>query len=64
MTDLEWWVLEVGEEVLSTLMVAMVTLEGQKYVTGSLVIPMVECIHKGLHETHERLQELGAVIAV
>ena len=40
----------------------MVTLEGQKYVTVSLVIPMVEHIHKGLHEVHECLKELGTVI--
>ena len=31
-------------------------------MTGSLVVPMAECIHKGLFETHERLQELGTVI--
>ena len=41
-----------------TLILGMVTLEGQKYVTVSLVILMVECIHKELHETHDRLQEL------
>ena len=31
-------------------------------MTGSLVIPIVERIRKGLHETHECLQELGATI--
>jgi hypothetical protein len=63
LTDLEWWVLEVGEEVLKPLMLAMQTLEGQKYVTGSLVIPMVESIRKGLHATHDRLVELGGAIS-
>ena len=33
-------------------------------MTGSLVIPMVECIHKGLFEAHERLQVLAAAIGV
>ena len=59
LTELEWWVLEVGEEVLRPLMLAMMTLEGQNYVTGSLVIPMVESIRKGLHAAHDRLVELG-----
>ena len=49
LTDLEWWVLEVGAEVLRPVMLAMMTLEGQNYVTGSLVIPMVDRIRKGLH---------------
>jgi hypothetical protein len=62
LTDLEWWGLKVGEDVLRPLILVMVTLEGQKYVTVSLVIPMVEHIHKGLHEVHECLQELGTVI--
>ena len=57
-----WWVLEVGEEVLKPLMLAMMTLEGQNYVTGSLVIPMVESIRKGLHTAHDRLVELGDAI--
>jgi hypothetical protein len=60
--ELEWWVLEVGEEVLRPLMLVMMTLEGQKYVTDSLVIPMVERIRKGLHEAHDRLVELGESI--
>ena len=56
-------ILPSGCPVLSgTLILGMVTLEGQKYVTVSLVILMVECIHKELHETHDRLQELGAPI--
>jgi hypothetical protein len=46
LSEMEWWVLEVGEEVLRPLMLAMMTLEGQNYVTGSLVIPMVESISK------------------
>ena len=62
LTELEWWVLEVGEEVLRPLMLAMMTLEGQNYVTGSLVIPMVESIRKGLHAAHDRLVELGEAI--
>ena len=62
LTELEWWVLEVGEEVLRPLMLAMMTLEGQNYVTGSLVIPMVESIRKGLHAAHDRLVELGDAI--
>jgi hypothetical protein len=62
LNELEWWVLEVGAEVLRPLMLAMMTLEGQKYVTGSLVIPMVESIRKGLHEAHDRLVELGEAI--
>ena len=60
--ELEWWVLEVGEEVLRPLMLPVMTLEGQKYVTDSLVIPRVERIRKGLHETHDRLVELGESI--
>ena len=43
-------------------MLAMVELEGQKYVTSSLVIPMVEAIRKGFFLANERLQELGASI--
>ena len=62
LTELEWWVLEVGEEVLRPLMLAMLTLEGQSYVIGSLVIPMVESIRKGLHAAHDRLVELGEAI--
>ena len=48
----------------STPCASCVTLEGQKYVTGSLVIPMVERIRKGLFEAHERLQVLAAAIGV
>ena len=62
LNELEWWVLEVGAEVLRPLMLAMMTLEGQNYVTGSLVIPMVESIRKGLHAAHDRLVELGEAI--
>ena len=62
LNDLEWWVLEVGAEVLKPLMLGMVTLEGQRYVTGSLVIPLVESIRKGLHAAGDRLEELGAAI--
>ena len=62
LNELEWWVLEVGAEVLRPLMLAMMTLEGQNYVTGSLVIPMVESIRKGLHEAHARLVQLGDAI--
>ena len=40
----------------------MMTLEGQNYVTGSMVIPMVEIIRKGLHAEHDRLVELGEAI--
>ena len=43
-------------------MLAMVTLEGQNYVTDSLGIPMVESIRKGLHTSHVHLQELGDAI--
>ncbi len=38
-------------------------MEGQNYVTGSLVIPMVESIRKGLNAAHDRLAELGEVIS-
>ncbi len=62
LTELEWWVLEVGEEVLRPLMLALMTLEGQNYVTGSLVIPMVESIRKGLHAVRDRLVEFGDAI--
>ena len=62
LSELDWWVLQVGEEVLRPLMLAMVELEGQKYVTGSLVIPMVEAIRKGLNEANERLKELSESI--
>jgi hypothetical protein len=51
-----------GEEVLRPLMLAMVELEGQKYVTGSLVIPMVEAIRKGLKEATQCLKELSQSI--
>jgi hypothetical protein len=49
LSKLDWWVLQVGEEVLRPLMLVMVDLEGQKYVTTSLVIPMVDGICKGLN---------------
>ncbi len=52
----------MGEELLRPLMLTMVELEGQKYVTASLVIPMVEAIRKGLNEANERLQQLGSII--
>jgi hypothetical protein len=41
LSALDWWVIEVGREVLNLFMLAQVKLEGEKYVTGSLVIPMV-----------------------
>jgi len=62
LSDWDWWVLEVGEEVLRPLMLVMVELEGQKYVTVSRVIPMVEAMRKGLKAGNERLQVLGASI--
>jgi hypothetical protein len=62
LSDWDWWVLEVGEEVLRPLMLVMVELEGQKYVTVSRVIPMVEDMRKGLKAGNERLQVLGASI--
>ena len=31
LNDLEWWVLEVGAEVLKPVMLVMMTLEGQNY---------------------------------
>ena len=43
-------------------MLGMVTLEGQRYVTGFLVIPLVERIHKDLHAVGDYLEELGVVI--
>jgi hypothetical protein len=55
-------VLQVGEEVLRPFILTMVELEGQKYVTGSLVIPMVEAIREGLNEANERLKELSESI--
>ena len=50
LSALDWWVIEVGREVLNPFMLAQVKLEGEKYVTGSLVIPMVESLRKGLLE--------------
>ena len=50
LSALDWWVIEVGREVLNPFMLAQVMLEGEKYVTGSLVIPMVESLRKGLLE--------------
>ena len=43
-------------------MLVMVEVEEQKYVTTSLVIPMVEVIRKGLNEVNERLLQLGVNI--
>ena len=48
-----------GASSRNTVPRTMMTLEGQNYVTGSLVIPMVESIRKGLHAAHDRLVELG-----
>ena len=53
LSELDWWVLKVGEEVLRPLMLVMVELEGQKYVTTSFVIPMVEAIREGLNESND-----------
>ena len=67
LNEQEWWVLEVGTEVLRPLMLAMnpmMTLEGQNYVTGLIVIPMVESIRKVLHAVHDCLVELGETIGV
>ena len=62
LSALDWWVIEVGREILNPFMLAQVMLEGEKYVTGSLVIPMVESLRKGLLEAQTRVQELSAAV--
>ena len=62
LSDLDWWVIEVGQEVLRPFQVAQVMLEGEKYVTGSLVIPMVEELREGLSNAQERVQSISAAI--
>ncbi len=44
----------MGTEVLRPLMLDMITLEGQKYVTDSLVIPTVESIHTMIGDFESR----------
>jgi hypothetical protein len=62
LSQLDWWVIEVGKEVLRPFMMAQVMLEGEKYVTGSLVIPMVEELRVGLMAAQARVQELSAAV--
>jgi hypothetical protein len=64
LSQLDWWVMEVGKEVLRPFMMAQVMLEGEKYVTGSLVIPMVEEVRVGLMAAQARVQELSAAIGL
>ncbi len=47
LSDLDWWVSEVGVDVLKPFMMTQVQLEGEKYVTGSLPIPMVSVLTPG-----------------
>ena len=58
LSALDWWVIQVGKEILNPFMAAQVLLEGEKYVTGSLVIPMVESLRKGLVAAQARVQQL------
>ena len=57
LSDLDWWVLEVGVDVLKLFMMTQVQLEGEKYVTGSLTIPMIEQLRVGLKAVCCRLEE-------
>ena len=62
LSDLDWWVIEVGLEILRPLMMAQLKLEGEKYVTGSLIIPMISEIRTGLLAAQARLVELAAAV--
>ena len=62
LSDLDWWVIEVGLEILRPLMLAQLKLEGEKYVTGSLIIPMISEIRTGLVAAQARLAELAAAV--
>ena len=42
LSPLDWWVLEVGVDVLRSFMMTQVQIEVEKYVTGTLIIPMIE----------------------
>ena len=55
LSDLDWWVSEVGVDVLKPFMMTQVQLEGEKYVTGSLTIPMVDQLRVRLQEARGRL---------
>jgi hypothetical protein len=55
---------DVGLEILRLIMRTQVMLEGEKYVTGSLVLPMVEELCAGLLHKQERVQELGEAVGL
>jgi len=62
LSDLDWWVIEVGLEILRPLMLAQLKLEGKQYVTGSLIIPMISEIHTRLLAVQEHLVELAVAV--
>ena len=57
LSPLDWWVLELGVDVLSSFMMTQVQIEGEKYVTGTLIIPMIEQLRVGLKAVCCRLEE-------
>ena len=62
LSDVDWWVLEVGVDVLKPFMMTQVQLEGEKYVTGSLTIPMIEQLRVRFQAARGRLQEFKQLL--
>ena len=62
LSDVDRWVLEVGVDVVKPFMMTQVQLEGEKYVTGSLTIPMIEQLRVGLQTARDRLQEFETAV--